>query len=100
MKEIIDIIFEFLANGSATAKIRTLVGTLVMILLAVQYLKIRSARKKITEVEENETIEKIYEKNEDGLYPWEIDQDDSPKRIAEDARRFNNNWAPQRGRWR
>jgi hypothetical protein len=100
LNEITEIIFEFLANGSAAAKIRTIVGTLVMILLAVQYLKIRSERKKITEAEENETIEKIYEKNEDGLYPWEIDQDDSPKRITKDARRFNNEWAPQRGRWR
>ncbi len=40
-----------------------------------------------------------YEQNEEGLYPWEVDTDDSPKRIAKDAKRYINQHQPRRGRW-
>ena len=40
-----------------------------------------------------------YKKNEDGLYPWEVDQDDSPKRIEPNASRYVNQARPRRGRW-
>lgn len=40
-----------------------------------------------------------YEKNEDGLYPWEVDQDNSPERIEKTATRYVNQARPRRGRW-
>lgn len=40
-----------------------------------------------------------YEKNEEGLYPWEVDQDNSPARIEKTATRYVNQARPRRGRW-
>jgi hypothetical protein len=40
-----------------------------------------------------------YEKDENGLYPWEADQDDSPQRIEKTATRYVNQARPRRGRW-
>ena len=40
-----------------------------------------------------------YEKNEEGLYPWEVDQDNSPERIEKTATRYVNQARPRRGRW-
>lgn len=40
-----------------------------------------------------------YEKNAEGLYPWEADTDDSPTRIPKDAKRYVNQHQPRRGRW-
>lgn len=40
-----------------------------------------------------------FEKNEDGLYPWEINTDDSPHNIPSDATRFVEKDKIRRGRW-
>ncbi|MGX7374215.1 hypothetical protein ACWOEQ_05470 [Enterococcus asini] len=41
-----------------------------------------------------------FEQDEAGLYPWETDIDDSPKRIKKDAKRYVNQHQPKRGKWR
>ncbi|EPH97722.1 hypothetical protein D920_01887 [Enterococcus faecalis 13-SD-W-01] len=99
MKETFDFLIKILPGGTPMGKFKALVGTLLMIMLAVQYLKIKISRKRITEEEEAKKIEELYEKNDDGLYPWEEDMDDSPNRIAKDARQISNDWMPKRGRW-
>ncbi|OFI49271.1 hypothetical protein BG261_11000 [Floricoccus tropicus] len=43
-------------------------------------------RKKIEEEEDLSN----YSKDENGLYPWESDTDDSPSRISDDAKRYVN----------
>jgi hypothetical protein len=98
MERIIEII-NILLPGSAIAKIRTVAGMTVLILMAIQYVRNKKQRKKITEEEENKILEETFEKNEDGLYPWEVDTDDSPKSIPKDAKRVQNSWGPQRGKW-
>lgn len=45
------------------------------------------------------TIDDIYEKDENGFYPWEVDTDDSPDRIPKDATRYINRKSPKRGGW-
>lgn len=40
-----------------------------------------------------------YEVDEEGRYPWEVDTDDSPERIDQQARRYHNQHGPKRGRW-
>lgn len=44
-------------------------------------------------------LEELYDKNEEGLYPWEADTDDSPERIPQNAQRYVNTHGPKRGRW-
>lgn len=40
-----------------------------------------------------------FEKDENGLYPWEVDTDNSPERIDKSAKRYVNQHQPRRGRW-
>ncbi|OJG80907.1 hypothetical protein RV10_GL003906 [Enterococcus pallens] len=44
-------------------------------------------------------VEESYQKDENGLYPWEADTDDSPQRIPKDAKKYIHNAGPKRGRW-
>ncbi|MGX2946962.1 hypothetical protein [Enterococcus alishanensis] len=45
-------------------------------------------------------LEEIYQKDDNGLFPWEVDTDDSPDRISKDAKRHIYKKAgPRRGRW-
>ncbi|WP_165003307.1 MULTISPECIES: hypothetical protein [unclassified Enterococcus] len=67
--------------------------------IGLSYLGIRLRRKK---QHSNQTIEEDlsrYEKNQEGLYPWEQDQNDSPNRIEKNAARYVNQARPRRGRW-
>ncbi|WP_427814971.1 hypothetical protein ACQKTA_13575 (plasmid) [Enterococcus sp. 22-H-5-01] len=48
----------------------------------------------------DEELEETYSKNEEGLFPWEANTDDSPKSIPKDAKRHIYKKAgPKRGRW-
>ncbi|WP_242704658.1 hypothetical protein [Candidatus Enterococcus ferrettii] len=68
--------------------------------MAVRYLQNRWKHRQITAAEENQRIEAIYEKDENGLYPWEVDTNDSPERVTPETRPMVNSWGPKRGRWR
>lgn len=71
-----------------------------LILIATAYFITRIGKKKtqrttyLTDPELNN-----FKKNADGLYPWEVDTDDSPKRIPKDAKRYVNKARLKRGRW-
>jgi len=62
-------------------------------------LKVRHDRRKITREEEDAMIEASYEKDENGLYPWEVDTNDHPDRVGKNSTPIKKNWGPQRGRW-
>lgn len=98
MEQLIEV-FNYLMQGSLTSKIRSVVGVAFLLTMARQYLKVRKSRKKISVDEDQKMIEDTYEKDKNGLYPWEVDKDDSPKRISSNAKRIVNDWAPKRGRW-
>jgi len=40
-----------------------------------------------------------FESDEDGLYPWEIDTDDSPERITKNVKKFVEKERVRRGKW-
>ncbi|MDR2833343.1 MAG: hypothetical protein LBV67_06490 [Streptococcaceae bacterium] len=76
-----------------------LLSLLVFILMGISWVRIHHKHKKKTIEEDTKEIEMYYEKNEEGLYPWEVDTDDDPKKIPEDATPISHNWGPQRGQW-
>lgn len=78
--------------------IKTFPLLLVVIIGSVQYLKTRQSFKKSKDNEED-MITKYYEKNEEGLYPWEVDTNHSPERIEKDAKPFKRIDGPKRGGW-
>lgn len=72
----------------------------VLIFPTYSYLKYRRSKKRNYDIsEENAEIEKNFEKNENGLYPWEVDIDDSPKSIKSDSKRLNIPKRTYRGKW-
>ena len=68
-------------------------------LIGFSYVGFRLKKKKDPQKNQMETDLSQYEKNEDGLYPWEVDQDNSPERIEKTATRYVNQARPRRGRW-
>ncbi|WP_206859504.1 hypothetical protein [Candidatus Enterococcus mangumiae] len=68
-------------------------------LIGISYLGYRLKKKKHHQADSFETDLSQYEKNEEGLYPWEVDADDSPKRIDQKAKRYVNQARPKRGKW-
>ena len=54
---------------------------------------------KIKIEKEKQEVLKNYEKNEAGLYPWEVDRDDNPKNIPKNAKKFVEKDRIRRGRW-
>lgn len=63
-----------------------------------QYIKSRKKSKRNHEIVPEDLSN--YEKDGDGLYPWERDTDDSPKNIDKNAKRYiNKKDGPKRGRW-
>lgn len=67
--------------------------------MTISYLRVRHAHKKFTKAEEDALIEATYEKDEDGRYPWEVDTDDHPDRVAKNSEPLKRDWGPQRGKW-
>jgi len=78
---------------------RRIIMVLALLGMAFYYLKNRKRRKVISEEEEQQRIDEIYEKNNEGYYPWEVDTDDNPKRIPQNSKRMVHRWGPRRGRW-
>lgn len=79
-----------------------MVGTIRFIalaLIAVSYLITRLQKKEEHKKKPASLDFSNYEKNEAGLYPWEVDTDDSPERIPENAKRYVNKARLKRGRW-
>ncbi|MDU5512077.1 hypothetical protein [Enterococcus gilvus] len=89
------VVFDFLEK----VKIRRYVFPAMVLVMTISYLKIRYSRRKITQEEENILIEATYQKDENGLYPWEADTDDHPDRVGKKCKPIQKNWGPQRGRW-
>lgn len=54
-------------------------------LIGLSYLGFRLKKKKDHQSETLENDWSQYQKNEEGLYPWEEDQDDSPQRIEKNS---------------
>lgn len=89
-----------LAAGAAKFNFRRILISVTFTMMAVRYLQNRHKRRKITAEEERQWIEAHYEKDENGLYPWEADTDDSPQRVTPDSKPMARDWGPKRGRWR
>ncbi|MGM0125808.1 hypothetical protein IGI37_003209 [Enterococcus sp. AZ194] len=71
----------------------------ISFVLVVMFTYLRQRENRYHSYRKRELVEETYEKNEEGLYPWEADTDDSPERIAKDAKRYVNTHGPKRGRW-
>ena len=71
----------------------------MVIMMTLSYLKVRHSRKKISREQEDAMIEANYQKDENGLYPWEADTNDHPSRVTKGSKPIRKNWGPQRGRW-
>lgn len=99
MEVLWQVFIEWLTTGRALTKIRTLAGMSVLILFAIKYYSAKHRRRTMDTEEELKSIEETYEKDEDGLYPWETDTNDSPDRIEKNAVRMDTSWGPQKGRW-
>lgn len=80
-------------------KIRRYLFMLMVIMTTIRYLKVRYERKRITQEEEEALIDATYEKDENGLYPWEVDTDDHPSRVDNMSEPLKKTWGAQRGRW-
>ena len=68
-------------------------------LIGFSYLVFRIKKKKEHQSTSIENDWSQYQKNADGLYPLEVDQDDSPQRIEKTATRYVNQARPRRGKW-
>lgn len=79
-----------------------MVGTIrfiALILIALSYFLMRLRKKKEHAVHSTDDELKNFQKNENGLYPWEADTDDSPDRITENTKRYVNKARLKRRRW-
>lgn len=72
--------------------------TALMIFLLLTSIGFISQRFRKPEREVQEDLSQ-FEVDEEGLYPWEVDQDDSPERIGKETKRYINQHGPKRGRW-
>ncbi|MGM0169411.1 hypothetical protein IGI39_003727 [Enterococcus sp. AZ135] len=79
-----------------------MVGTIrfiALVLIALSYFLMRLRKKKEHKVHSTHDELKNFKKNEEGLYPWEADTNDSPNRIPANAKRYVNKAKLKRGRW-
>lgn len=79
--------------------LRRICFVIITVLLCIEYLKTYKQHKKITDLEETKQIESNYQKNEQGLYPWEADTDNTVERISKEAKPYRYDNGPKRGRW-
>lgn len=83
---------------SVLSIVRTIAIFLIVGIFSAKFIRSKFAAKE--NQEELEEIVKNYEKDENGLYPWEKDQDDSPNRVAKEAKRYTYDAGrPKRGKW-
>lgn len=80
-------------------KVRRVLMVVMLTATTLSYLRIRRARKSITQEEEDAFIKETYQKDENGLYPWEVDVDDHPSRVTKESKPMINSWGPKRGKW-
>ncbi len=59
--------------------------------------KLTSKEKK--ETTDDDTLQTMFSKDDNGKYPWETDTDDSPDRINKTTRRLKDSTGAKRGRW-
>lgn len=71
----------------------------VILIGSVSYLVNRHRHRHLSDDERDQEIELYFEKDQEGLYPWETDLDDSPDRIEKGAKRYILKDGPKRGRW-
>ena len=88
------------AVGASVFNFRRILISVTFTVMAIRYLQNRRKHRHITVDEDRRRIEATYEKDENGLYPWEADTDDSPERVTPDTKPMVNSWGPKRGRWR
>jgi len=68
----------------------------VLFLIVVIFIRmLLSSKKKKTQEEQLDQ----FEKNEEGLYPWEVNTDDDPSHIPTNAKPFVEQDKIKRGRW-
>lgn len=83
---------------SVLSIVRTIALLSMIGILFAKFIRSKFAAKESQE--EQEEMVKNYEKDENGLYPWEKDQDDSPNRVAKEAKRYTYDAGqPKRGKW-
>jgi hypothetical protein len=101
-QQVADFIAPIVPKGSIVKQIRWIAGIVLGVAGYRIIIRQRIRTHRYSQEEEDKIIEEKYEKNEDGLYPWEVDTDTSDKNIAKDAAPFKNEgvWRPQRGKWK
>lgn len=73
---------------------------ILILFISVTFFSFLKQRlKKHRSYDELDPVEDSYQKDENGLYPWEADTDDSPDRIPDDAKKYTHHAGPRRGRW-
>lgn len=100
MLTILDRAQEYFITGNIVGFLRTGAWLLVVLFMFIFWWRARKRSKRITAEEDEKFIKENYEKNEDGLYPWEVDTDLSEKNIKEGAQPMNTDDLPKRGQWR
>lgn len=99
MKAIGDLIWQFMSSEGSAGKIRFFIFAVSSIFFCGVYLKTHLKHKKMDRKKEEEYIAETYEKDENGLYPWEVDTDNTANRIEKDAKPLKYEWRPSRGKW-
>lgn len=84
------------AEGISKINLRHIMLIFFLLITSTSFIVQQLTKKKRQQKEEDFSQ---FEKNEEGLYPWEVDTDDSPSRIDEKARRYVNKHQPRRGKW-
>lgn len=90
---------QFIDAIPSLGSVRRYLILLVILGSAIRYLRVRRTRKRISPEEEESVIQQTYIKDENGLYPWEVDINDHPSSIPKDSKRVTNTWGPKRGKW-
>lgn len=87
----------FLFGGRTIMDYRV-IRILALFALAIYAVLVRKRIKRNREKNLDESLDN-FQKNQDGLYPWEVDTDDSPENIPKDAKIFKQKDKIKRGRW-
>lgn len=75
-----------------------LIRPMVLISLSIYIVFKKNTSKKNSNIHKVETFEN-FQKDSDGLYPWEKDTDCSPNNIPADAKIFKEKNKIRRGHW-
>lgn len=80
------------------------IGTRKILLILFVFVSIfvyfKERKRKRKHLLTDEELEEIYERDENGLFPWEVNTNDSPKEIPKEATRYYyDQGRPKRGRW-